>query len=203
MDFTPVPINFDPVTKHLSLSSTSSPDDPLATALSAVNTLHRDLINLNADVPPPPNQINGRLTEQVRKLKDSGNQAFKRTAYADAIRMYTLAIEMALKRPAWEAAGYQREEICLLYSNRAQAYMSTAAWGEALADSEAAIFLKRSFTKAHYRKGKCLQNMGRLRDAKDAYELGLESGATAEGGSEAELKTALAEVEELMRQSGN
>ncbi|KAK9381142.1 uncharacterized protein V2V93DRAFT_368431 [Kockiozyma suomiensis] len=195
MEYSEVPINFDKVTKHLDFSESEKTPERAA-EVAKLNKLYKDLVGVNSDVPPPPNQINGRLTDQVKKLKESGNQAFKRSSYADAIRMYGLAIEMALKRASWEASGYQREELSVLFSNRSQAYMSTGSWGEGMVDADTAIFLRRSFPKAHYRKGKCLQNLGRLREAKDAYELGLESGGT--DGSVAELKNALADVEELL-----
>ncbi|KAK9240865.1 TPR-like protein [Lipomyces kononenkoae] len=197
MDYSdqPLPIIFNEVTKHVDLP----PDEVTpsrAKEIQELNSLYRDLVALNADVPPPPNQINGRLNDQVRKLKDAGNASYKKGQYSDAVRMYSLAIEMALKRPPWEASGFVKEELSVLYSNRAQAHMSVSAWGDALVDADTAIYLKRNFAKAHYRKGKCMQHMGRLHEAKAAYELGLESGGT--DGSEAELKSALAEVNELL-----
>ncbi|KAK9456788.1 hypothetical protein V1511DRAFT_225889 [Dipodascopsis uninucleata] len=188
-----LPIIFDEVTKRVSL-----PDEELtpkkAEEIQALNLMYRDLISLNADVPPPPNQINGRLNDQVKKLKDTGNVSFKKGQYSDAIRMYTLAIEMGLKRPLWEASGYVREELSVLYSNRAQAYMSQSAWAEALMDAEASVFLKKNVPKAHYRKGKCLQYMGRLREAKDAFQIGIESCENDLN----DLKTALSEVCDLI-----
>ncbi|KAJ8102135.1 TPR-like protein [Lipomyces tetrasporus] len=190
-----LPIIFNEVTKHVALSEQDLTPSR-AKEIHELNSLYRDLVALNADVPPPPNQINGRLNDQVRKLKDAGNASYKKSQYSDAVRMYSLAIEMALKRPPWEASGFAREELSVLYSNRAQAHMSTGAWGDAMVDADTAIYLKRNFPKAHYRKGKCLQHMGRLHEAKAAYELGLESGGA--DGSDAELKSSLAEVNELL-----
>ncbi|KAK9479151.1 TPR-like protein [Lipomyces japonicus] len=190
----PLPIIFDEVTKHIGL-----PNEVLTpereTEVEQLNALYKSLINLNADVPPPPNQISGRLSEQVKKLKEAGNTSFKKLQYADAIKMYTLAIEMALKRPPWEAAAYVREEVSVLYSNRAQAYMSQNRWGEALVDADTSIYLKRNVSKSYWRKGKCLIELGRLQEAKDILEIGIEFA----DGNDNELKTALSEVNGLLK----
>ncbi|KAK9467409.1 TPR-like protein [Lipomyces arxii] len=195
MEETPLTIVFDEVTKHIDLAKNELSPERVK-EIQELNTTYRDLISLNADVPLAPNQINGRLSEQVKKLKESGNAMYKKNQFPDAIKMYSLAIEMALKRAPWEAAAYAREELSVLYSNRAQTYMSMNSWGEAIVDADAAIFLKRSFGKAHYRKGKCLQSMGRLQEAKAAYELGLE--LASPDGNDSELKAALSDVNGLL-----
>ncbi|KAK9448727.1 uncharacterized protein V1518DRAFT_418036 [Limtongia smithiae] len=192
----PFEIVFNEVTKHVSIAEAdSTPARELA--VTRLNSVYKELMSLNADVPPPMNQINGRLTDQVRKLKDAGNVSYKKGQFSDAARMYSLAIEMALKRAPWEGSAYQREELGVLYSNRAQAYMSSSSWGEAYVDADAAVYLKRTVAKAHFRKGKCLQHMGRLQEAKEAYQIGIEMPGL--DGSDAELKTAMAEVDELLR----
>ncbi|KAK9461559.1 uncharacterized protein V1516DRAFT_672357 [Lipomyces oligophaga] len=196
MEFTPIPILLDEVTKQVTIDQSAATPERVTEIASLVATF-RDLLNINVDVPLPPNQINGRLTEQVKKLKETGNTSYKKRQFADAIRMYSLAIEMATKRVPWEASAYQRDELAILYSNRAQAEMSLLHWEEALLDADTAVYLKRPFQKAHFRKGKCLENLGRYREAKDAYELGLECGGTADG-SEAEIKQSLKDVEKIL-----
>lgn len=101
---------------------------------------------------------------------------------------------MALGRPVWEPSGLVKDELYLLYANRSQAYMATGHWPEGLADADASIDCKRvGNPKAHWRKGKCLKEMGRLEEAMGALELGLEF-----GGEDADLKSLYKEVEEAL-----
>lgn len=58
--------------------------------------------------------------------------------------------------------------------NRCAAYMGAGKLEEALADAETTIKLRRNWTKAHFRKGKVLDMMGRFADAREALLLGLE-----------------------------
>jgi len=101
---------------------------------------------------------------------------------------------MALGRPNWEPSGLVKDELYLLYANRSQAYMATGLWPEGLADAEVSIDCKRvGNPKAHWRKGKCLKEMGRLEEAREALELGLEF-----GGEDADLKSLYKEVTEAL-----
>ncbi|KAK9474866.1 uncharacterized protein V1510DRAFT_410875 [Dipodascopsis tothii] len=182
------PVTINETTKRLDIPEEFL-TDARAAELEQVNQLARELVALNADVPMPPNQINGKLTEQVRKMRESGNLSFKKAQYVDALRLYSLAIEMATKRSPWEASQYVREETAVLFSNRAQAYMASERWEDGLADADMAIYLRRNQAKPYWRKGKCLQRLGRLAEARETFELGLEF----EPG-EADLQTALAAV---------
>lgn len=74
---------------------------------------------------------------------------------------------MALGRPLWEPSGLVREELCQLYSNRAQAYMGGNNWPEGAVDAQCSVELKKQGNaKAWWRRGKCLQEMGRAEEAK-------------------------------------
>jgi len=100
---------------------------------------------------------------------------------------------MALTRPPWEPSVLLRDELQQLYANRAQAHIGINSWPEALADVNASIDLKQvGNPKAHWRKGKCLKEMGRYEEAKEALEFGLEFG------SDGELAHMLKEVNETL-----
>lgn len=72
--------------------------------------------------------------------------------------------------------------------------MAIGNWPEGLADAEASIDCKKvGNPKAHWRKGKCLKEMGRLEEARDALELGLEY-----GGDDSDLKSLYKEVQEAL-----
>ncbi|KAI0814696.1 tetratricopeptide repeat domain-containing protein [Xylaria sp. FL0064] len=188
--FTLFPLQIDPQTKTV---STTSPSKSLQTELAALNTLHRTLLSLETpnNVPPPPIPVNPKRSANVTKLRDSGNAEQRKGRHAEAIKLYSLGLQMALGRPLWEPQGLVREEVASLYANRAQAHMSLLAWPEAAADAEASVEAKRvGNAKAWWRRGKCLMEMGRLHEARDWVRRGLEL-----ENNEVELASLLKDVE--------
>lgn len=68
-----------------------------------------------------------------------------------------------------------REEASVLFANRAQAHMAAGMWAEGAADAETSVELKRVGNgKAWWRKGRCLVEMGRWREAGEWVGRGLE-----------------------------
>ena len=106
-------------------------------------------------------------------MKESGNASFKLHKYPDALRFYSLALEMALHRPPWEMAVLCRDETVILLCNRSATHYAMENYPESLADADAVVELKKPWAKGHYRKCKALQAMGRLEEAQKAIELGL------------------------------
>ncbi len=135
----------------------------------AFNSLPSDAVAPPSPAKPPPPQ----RSAQIAKLKDSGNAAFKAHRFNEAIRFYSLAIDMALARPPWEAAALCRDETVILLCNRSAARFALNEFAESLADAEAVVELKKPWPKGHFRKCKALQAIGRLEEAKIAIELGL------------------------------
>lgn len=166
--FTQLPLTIDPSTKAVSSSTLTT---ALTTELAALNTLHRSFIKdleapTNGGVPPPPIPVNPKRSAQITKLRETGNASFKKGAHGDAIRMYTLGIDMASGRPLWEPSGLVREELSALYNNRAQAYMAGQNWPSAATDAECSVELKKvGNTKGWWRRGMALKEMGRLEEA--------------------------------------
>ncbi|KAK4446861.1 hypothetical protein QBC34DRAFT_410989 [Podospora aff. communis PSN243] len=116
---------------------------------------------------------------------------YRNQKYAEAIKFYTLGLQMALQRPAWEPSQLVREEVHQLYSNRAQAHMHLQNWPEAAADAEASVEAKRQGNaKAWFRRGRSLVEMGRLEEAKEWVGKGLEV-----EGEEKDLVVLLEEIE--------
>lgn len=174
--FTQLPLTIDPATKAISTSHTAS--NTLLAELTALNNLHRsflrDLENNNT-VPPPPVPVNPKRSGQITKLREAGNTSFKKGSHKDAIRMYSLAIDMATQRPVWEPAGLVREELSALYNNRAQANMAVQSWPEGAADAECSVELKKvGNVKGWWRRGVCLREMGRLDECREWVKEGVE-----------------------------
>jgi translocation protein SEC72 len=175
--FTQLPILFSPTTK---LVTATSPSAGLDGELSALNSLHRALTSPSSGLdansaPPPPTAVKPTRSAQVAKARDSGNAAQRSGKHADALRLYTLAIDIAAARPAWEPAALARDELCALYSNRAQAHMGLSRWAEGAVDAQCSVELKRAGNaKAWWRRGKCLVEMGRWEEAAEWVARGIE-----------------------------
>lgn len=175
--FLSLPIKLDEKTKAVVCTYHSLPTCPKCNIdLQSLNLLIRNFNNLPPDSnhPPPPNkQPPPARSAQIAKLKDSGNTSFKIHKFDDAVRYYSLAIEMALSRPPWEPAALCRDETVILLCNRSAAKFALQEFPESLADAQGVVELKRPWAKGHYRKSKALQAMGRLEEAKKAIEMGL------------------------------
>lgn len=171
--FTQLPLHLDPATKAV-----TSPSDPtLSDNLTDLNRLHRLLLTLDAptSVPPPPAPVNPKRSVQITKLRESGNAAYKKGDYTQALTLYDLAIRMANDRPPWEAAGLVREELSALYNNRAQVWMAQSLWAEGAVDAEVSVECKRvGNVKGWFRRGACLKEMGRWEEAGEWVRGGLE-----------------------------
>ncbi|GAB1737785.1 hypothetical protein NU219Hw_g2266t1 [Hortaea werneckii] len=170
--FTQIPLSIDPSTKAISTS-----DSSLNSEIDELNQLHRAIIGLDTPngVPPPPAPVNPKRSIQITKMRESGNASLKKGAYQEAVKMYDMAMRMAMDRPPFEASGLVREELCALYNNRAQAYMAQQMWPEAAVDAESAVEMKRiGNIKGWWRRGQCLREMGRMEEAKDWVRQGLD-----------------------------
>ncbi|KAI1390459.1 uncharacterized protein F4822DRAFT_151507 [Hypoxylon trugodes] len=187
--FTMLPLQIDSQTKALTTTSSSR---ALQNELSSLNTLHRSLLALETpnQVPPPPVPVNPKRSANVSKLRESGNNEYRKGKHAEAVKFYSLGLQMALTRPLWEPQQLVREEVAALYANRAQAHMALQSWAEGAADAEASVEAKRvGNSKAWWRRGKCLTEMGRLIEAKEWVSKGLEM-----EGDEGELVALLKDI---------
>ncbi|KAI9491601.1 hypothetical protein BDB00DRAFT_832130 [Zychaea mexicana] len=142
---------------------------------------------------PPPNAPNPVRNAQVNRLKEEGNKFFKQNNYPEAIRFYTMAVDLSWSRPLWEPLAFQyvREELSAILSNRSAARLATQEYVDALVDAEMVTRLKREWSKGWFRKGKALWGMGRAEEALAAFKTGLRFDHESE-----ELRKALAEVED-------
>ncbi|CAG8970816.1 hypothetical protein HYALB_00001603 [Hymenoscyphus albidus] len=187
--FTLLPLHMDPQSKAITSTSTSR---ALQEELATLNSLHRALLSLESPVPPPPIPVNPKRSANITKLRESGNNEFRKGKHAEAVKFYTLGLQMALGRPPWEPSGLIRDEVAGLYANRAQAYMAMSSWVEGAVDAEASVEAKKvGNAKAWWRKGKCLLEMGRLEEARDwvGRGLGME-------GDESDLVALLKDIEQ-------
>ena len=145
-------------------------------------------------------------------MREQGNAALARRAASassnkpgdaqehikESIKLYSYAIDMALGRPTWEPAQIVRDELSVLLSNRSQGYIGLQAWPEAAVDAETSVEAKVApgQGKAWWRRGRSLAEMGRVEEALEVVERGLEVGGeeTAGGGGGGELRGLREEV---------
>ncbi|KAI0536173.1 tetratricopeptide [Xylaria digitata] len=189
-----LPLQLDPQSKAV---NTPSGSRSLQTELAALNALHRSLLSLETpnNVPPPPVPVNPKRSANISKLRDSANAEHRKGRHAEAVKLYSLGLQMALGRPLWEPQGLVREETAALYANRAQAHMALLAWPEGAADAECSVEAKRTGNaKAWWRRGKCLLEMGRLDEAREWVRKALEL-----EGEEAELAALLKDIDAKLK----
>ena len=206
--FTLLPLHLDPSSK--AISAPTIPNPSLHSELTLLNTTHRALLTLDnsAGVPPPPVPLNPKRSAAIQKMREQGNAsmgkkntpASSQTHIQEAIKYYTYALEMALGRPMWEPGAIVREEVSVLLSNRAQAYMGMQMWPEGAADAATSVEMKPApgNGKAWWRRGKCLAEMGRWDEAAEWIARAVE----ADGTESADLKSLRSEVEQHLR-TGN
>lgn len=185
-----LPITLDTASKQVRTSRTSR---ALNAEIAQLNDLHRSLLALETpgNVPPPPIPVNPKRTAQVTKLRDNGNNEYRKQKYDEAVKMYTLGLQMALQRPLWEPSALVREEVAGLLANRAQAHMALQNWPEGGVDALASVEARRvGNAKGWWRRGRCLYEMGRLEEAREWVKEGLEV-----EGEEAELVSLRKEID--------
>ena len=198
--FHQIPLSIDPSSKAI-----SSPDTSFESEIVNLNKLNRDFVALDTpnQVPAPPTAVNQKRSANISKLRESGNQSYKKGSYTEAIRYYDIAIRMASERPSWEPSGLVREELSTLYNNRAQVYMSQQQWVEAAVDAEVSVEMKKlGNVKAWFRRGQCLKEMGRLEEAAEWVRNGLEfETAGPEKQNLGELEGLKREIQKAMEKS--
>jgi translocation protein SEC72 len=191
--FTLLPIHIDPQSKAITSTTQTR---ALQAELATLNALHRTLLTLESPIPPPPIPVNPKRSAQITKLRESGNDQFRKAKHAEAIKFYTLGLQMALGRPLWEPSRVVRDDVAGLYANRAQAHMALQNWVEGSVDAESSVEAEKiGNAKAWWRKGRCLVEMGRIEEAKEWVCRGLEV-----EGREKELVGLLEEIERKLEE---
>lgn len=87
-------------------------------------------------------------------IKEAGNKAFMAKNFDEAIKCYTVAIEITLEKPNH-----------VYYANRANAQLELHNYEECINDCNSAIEIEPSYTKSYYRKAKALYCQNHLKDA--------------------------------------
>ena len=220
--YTHIPLHLDPTSKQVTAHSPSSLDQATLTAITSLNALHTSLKTLETpnQVPPPPVPVNPKRSAQISKLKDTASAAHRKGQYAEAVRLWGYAIEMASGRPAWEPAGLVREELSPLFLGRGESHAGNRAWVEGWKDAEKSTECKAGpavgpqgqkgpgNVKAWVLGARCLGEMGRWGECVEWGERGLEveglsaGAAPGQGEDVKELQRLLAQARKEVEKGG-
>lgn len=191
-----LPVHIDPASKQISITSS---DKSLQEAIATINNLHQSFKSLDTPnhAPPPPIPVKPQRSAQIQKLRDSAAISARKGQLDDAIRMLSLAIDMASSRPAWEPVGLVREELAICYMARANVHVLGQNWVSGWKDAECSTECKRGpqtgpngekapgNSRAFVLGGTCLVEMCRWADAVKWLERAIEiEGADGDDGRE-------------------
>lgn len=130
-----------------------------------------------------------RMVQRLLRLKDEGNAAFKAKKYAEAIEVYSRALEVDPKN---------KDINSKLLQNRGASYLNLNKYDEAIADCTEALKLDPSYVRAKRTRAKATGQKGDWEAAvKELKAIKEEHGA--EGGLAEELRNAEFELKKAQR----
>ncbi|EMG45790.1 HOP Hsp70-Hsp90 organizing protein [Candida maltosa Xu316] len=103
----------------------------------------------------------------LNSLRERGNNLMANSSYAQAIKVYTEALEI---RPIFKDVDFPQ-----LYTNRAIAFIGLNCVPEAITDLNSALMIDRVFTPAWTQLGYCYLYMGNSLTALEAYVTALKT----------------------------
>lgn len=141
----------------LGMGGASSPKADKADKIEKIEVAEIDKVDETSieNMPSDAAQL-----EDIEKYKCGGNDAFKAGSFAEAIKLYTKAIELS-------------PDSHVLYSNRSGALAALGKYEQALADAERCVALSADWCKGHTRKASALHGLKRYLDAIISYDLAI------------------------------
>lgn len=95
-------------------------------------------------------------------LKEAGNKAFASGNFQEAIKQFTMAIEITVEQPNH-----------VYFANRANCYLELEDYEECINDCNKAISIDASYPKSYFRKAKALMYVERLDEAIETIKEGI------------------------------
>lgn len=139
-----------------------------ANALYATGDLMRAVLHLQEALRvDPDNSVARTLYKDYRSIARAhaaGNEAFKQRNYAEALELYSNALELTNAQAVRS----------LLHSNRASTHFAMKKYEEALADCEAALQYDNTMLKALRTKARSLQQLERWEECIQTFKAALE-----------------------------
>ncbi|CAF1935274.1 unnamed protein product [Rotaria magnacalcarata] len=133
-----------------------------------------EALKLNTNDTKQKESINNESTDEAKRLKDLGNEAYKQKHFDEALKWFSQALVLA---------GLSDFDRSILYSNRAATYLEKPEPTEfnssnnsrylALQDAEHARDLRPTWPKAHCRVGQAYMALGEFEKAVHSYNKAL------------------------------
>ncbi|KAF6015304.1 hypothetical protein HII13_000240 [Brettanomyces bruxellensis] len=172
-----LPITYDPVSKkvHLAEGYNASENELLEKEISQLNTLMKDYVNTNSDVPalPTPQAFTKKLSLLVRNMHTGAANSMKQKKYKEAAKQFDLALGLATARPKFENFQLSMAEVIICLMGRCDALMMDKQWLAAYQDAEILCQLAAAVPESHLRKGVCELQLGHPLEARTDFERGL------------------------------
>ena len=107
------------------------------------------------------------IVQDCEGQKAKGNESFVAGEYAQAILLYTLALDRAAELPDSDDGNSKKQLFPrhVVLSNRSTSFMKLGHHDKALKDATAAVNLEPTYVKGVFRKGLALHAMGRYQEA--------------------------------------
>ncbi|KAG7833801.1 hypothetical protein KL943_003909 [Ogataea angusta] len=172
-----LPLVYDSASKKVSLAKDTSAAayGDLQLEIAQLNTLIKDYVNANVDVPPLPTRENytKNLSMMIKKMHESAAASMRTKKYADAAKQFGVALGLAAARPKFENFQMTVSEVLICLVGRCDANMMLENWLDAYVDAELLCQLAANIPENHLRKGVCQMKLGNLLAAKSDLERGL------------------------------
>ncbi|XP_027002948.2 mitochondrial import receptor subunit TOM34 [Tachysurus fulvidraco] len=110
-----------------------------------------------------------RRSQTWAELKQAGNDCFKTGQYGDSVSLYSQAIELLKK-----SGSKSQEDLCILYSNRAAAYLKDGNCSECIKDCSISLELVPFGIKSLLRRAAAYEAMEKYRQAYVDYKTALQ-----------------------------
>lgn len=172
---TVLPIEYDAVSKSVAVGAAEGGARDLPLEVAQLNTLYKDLIQTNKDVPPAAGKEThtAQLSQMVQKMHMAAGALMKSQQFDEAAHKYTLALGLAMARSKFESFQMTLPEVLVCLIGRCDAYTNARKFDLALQDVDVLCLLGPQIPDNHLRRGIAHVNLGMLDDAKVDIERGL------------------------------
>lgn len=169
-------INFHSETHTLDLlTECASHFSEFDVELKQLNTLISEISPLGEQVPPAPSlqNFNKEKSKMIMKLYESGVKAFQSEKHADAVKQFTVALEIVMRRAKYDLCQGTFLELALLLSSRADSYLKTREYLKAFNDADMVVGMMMLTPDNLLRRGVANFFLGNYEDAVADYARGL------------------------------
>ncbi|ODQ79392.1 hypothetical protein BABINDRAFT_142116 [Babjeviella inositovora NRRL Y-12698] len=176
-----LPMTYDASTKKISFDPAQQYEDDdeefldrVKLEIKQLNVLVDDIVSHGSlPTPPTPDTTNKQLTTLIKKMYDGGVKSFKAEKYPDAVKQFSLGIEMVSRRAKFESFQQTLPELNLFLMSRTDSYLKTKEYLKAFNDADLLLSIVPNVPENYLRKGVACYFLGNYEASKAEYERGL------------------------------